>query len=1251
MAERKRYAVVGCRHCEFHWIIDHHADAQDAECPRCAHRHSRSNLRTLAAGDTLARVGDLRASILAQKTTGSGGAQTFGVDDVDTFQEIRERVEGMTVTEALAEVLEDETGLDAAQLDADDRLCRDPGDEILRKPGQPRLNLDIQTETTREAVLRALVENSMDSEVLVRANDEALDRAGLNPDYVHERAEEALNEDVEDVETADRPAGQELSGLQLVHRDDLPATADVVLDDVGPRMREWLGEWTEQSLPSTAETVLDLVRELSPGALKSKRLSRQLKTTLQSEYGISAQDGLYAEAIAEYAVDYASGVTFGNYSAPMEQRRRERLQSTIIGVGTPGADQYEGVDDFVTGPVRALGYADEPITTIVHLDADAWLELDDRTTGKRALSTLSAIAQSSRVYLGFESLLLLEELSQRYGDHLEMAGIDLTETRDAALQRCAEEAPTVSTTDAERVYKWVRGVRDDTQPVRLIAALNRTAEQTLTRSEILADPEVDIGENSFYAVKDALVNAGLVEWHPRRGADQSSRLSLTPAGELAAAYITADYGLRDPLRASLRTRLTAHHIRGAGAVGLRDVNSGGGNPETPSRGGGLGALETATTTEDWLAAASSAGFSEESKPQYVHWLTGPGNALGAYGMHRRHTAAVTQPGVHLVDERISAWNGRDEDQLGDGRSTFVSDLEVRDGEFLAIAQISLDPLVTLGRLANALLTPRVTTSVLSEAEIGREFEQLYDGAWQELEDVDSIGGLHTLLRDAAQIGWKSNEQRTVDDLRKRFGGLRVRLNKEVARCSGLEPGDPEREELFKDLQGAIASMTQLLFASGRDVIFNLRVPQTYDLATDEVYRRDFLDFLEYTVPKQAVYQSPTGWHSWTRQTQEERPEKLKWRRSPGIEDDYPTADLTASWVLTGPSMTDFTDDVRRSVDAGVRERSDGKRAPPALEIPVRDATQPHVLAEVLEELAGEKDYKVANTAVSGYDKYDFNEAEVAIDDERADDITRLLRVFLAALATEDRPLSASPHHVAEALLHVAASTKMDDYLRVRDIEYGLAQLPPEVLFPSLGPVATSIVQELLKADEPLLPSEAVERSISEASTMRTWEAVREELLALGIVEERAVGQHEHYTATLEPWWAPSRTPSRPPNVSASMIACEHEHQMLFEISCELGLDVDDELFVWSGDELPSTARIYNASETLRRWRPLLAAAFAGREDLLDVPPPLQAQEIVVIGRYPDRAETPWYALEEPRESLKNPLYDSAQTVAKPQHGD
>lgn len=1261
------FAVVGCSECGHHWIIADQGE-KTTSCPGCERRYrrpGRSNpddlrqLKSLANADSREDAADLRASILSQRATSPGDAQTFGLDSISRFGEMWGEIEASK--DAAAHRLESETGLDDDALERDllDDFNPEQQHDALRRPGQPQLDSDVTFDPTEDVTLgettvdeaATMVENAMAPEQLRRANDPVLDRVGETPAFVHEAAADRLADLPDDVGTEDRPEAQDHTGLRLEHRDDIPSTADVVLDDVGPRMREWLGDWTEQALEPTAKTVRDLVEEHAPGALASKRLPRSLKTTLQTDYGITALDGLYVDAISEYAADYAPGVLFGEYNFSMHERRHERLLDTVLGVGTPGADDYRGLDDVVRGPIQTLGYADEPITTIIHLDADAWLDVDDRDTGKRALQTLAAIAESSRVYLSYESLLLLEELAERYGDYLEMAGIDLTQKRDEALSLCVENSTNVSGGDTELVYKWVRDTRDDTQEVRLVKELSRATQGTLTRDEITFNPDVDISENSFYAVKDSLVDAGLVEWQPRSGSDQSSRLTLTSAGELAAAYVTPKYALRDPLRGESSTRLTAHHKSGAGAVGTRDGNSGGLLPSRSGAGRGSAGLDAATTAEDWLAATSAAGF-EGDTPQYLHWIDPHDDyPLSAYQMQFRYTAPATKPGVHLVDERIQRWDGNDDLEAGDGRSTFVSNVEkLRDDEFLLMAQVALDPLVTLHRLVNALLHPRVMSHVLSESEVGTEFEKLYDGAWSDIEDVDSIGDLHEVLRDGVQIGYKSADERTVENLRERFAVIRQRLNASIATCVGLEPGHEDRTELFNELHGLVASMSQLLFASGKDLVVNLRVPQTYDLATDELYLSDFLEFLEKTVPKQAVYRTKTGWHSWTRQTQEERPEKLKWRRSPGIDDEYPTAELTASWVLTGPSMTDFLDDVRGAVDAGVRERADGKRAPPALEVPVRDATQPRVLAEVIEELAGDKDYDVANAAVSEFDQHDFNVDEVAIDEDRADDITRLLKVFLGALGSEDRPLSASPHLVAEALMRMNSSSKTSDYLRVRDIEHGIANLSPTAVFPALGPVATSIVQEFLKADEPLLPSEAIERSTSAASTKRTWEEMRKTVLALGIVEERAAGQNEHYTATLEPWWAPSSTRSKPLNVPDSAVSDPQEHEILFEISCALGLDVDDELFAWI-EERPDVEDLYDASETLRRWRPLVAAAFVDREDLIDLPPPEEAREVVVLGRYPDGVEEPWYSRDDPRESLASPVYTDSETGSKPTYGD
>lgn len=1177
-------------------------------------------LKALATAGTREDAAAKRASILAQRATNIGAAHQVGLERFDSYTELIDAVDidEDSLKSAADSQLEAETDLDAEALRERNAARSAMQRATTRAPGQPSLELGARTEPTTRKLHRVLVE----SETEQVGTDAALRAQGLDPEYVAEAADQTagtvaadeLEAESDDDKSPARPDAQAQTGLRLAHVDELPATADVVLEDIGPRISEWLGEWTEETLADASATLREILSDHHPGILWRRQVPLTMKRRLRQEYGIVATDGLqnqYAEVLTEYSVDATHAV---------DDTRREQFETALFGIGDPDREAYDGLDTFARGPLQVLGYRDPPVETVVQLDTDAWLSLDDRETGLRAIKALGAIAESSRVYLGYDSVFILEMLADRFGDYLEMGGASLVEERDAALERRAEDAPKLDTGDARRAYDWLAEQRDDTQPVRLLKTLSRAPDSTLTREEILSHEDVEITANSFYAAKDRLTGASLARWESRRGRNQASRLSLTHAGKLAATHIDDEWAVIDPLEAAGETNLGAPHIATPSTVGSRGTRTKGG--DGPSGGGGGGGLigRDPRSAETWLAKAAAAGFSDSTPDEdgeYVHYLNGPGGSLGAFGMHRRLTAPATEPGVHLVDERIENWN-----DTADSRATFISDLEVRDGEFLVVAQAAVDPLVTLARLATTLLDNRVLAGILTESELGREFEQVYAGAWDTIEDVEQVDDLHEVLRDGVQVGWKSADERTVEEYRDRLRGLRRGVLTELASCTALDRGEERRKELFEDLHGIIASMTQLLFASGRHVVFNLRVPETRTLLNDETARQDLLNLLRFTVPKQAVFHSETGWHSWYRQTKEHREEKLKWRRPPGLEDSEPEATLTASWVVSGPSITEFETSIRRAVDTGVRERADGKRAPPALEVPVRDATQPHVLAEVIEDVAGEKDYDVAMAAVDDMtdrdgpgtpaEDCDYDPDAVAVDDDRADDITRLLRVCLGALGTADRPLAASPFAVAEALLYTAKSDRISDYLRVRDLEYGLSQLPPSELFPELGRVATSFVQVLLAADEPLRPAEIIERSVSTADTRRSWENAREELLTLGIVEERAAGQHQHYTATLEPWWTPATPSSRPPNVDESMVARDREHEMLFELSVALGLEVDDELFAWTGIEPPSTDAIYNAAEQLRRWRPMLSAVFADREDLIDLPPP--QTEAVVLGR-------------------------------------
>jgi len=169
---------------------------------------------------------------------------------------------------------------------------------------------------------------------------------------------------------------------------------------------------------------------------------------------------------------------------------------------------------------------------------------------------------------------------------------------------------------------------------------------------------------------------------------------------------------------------------------------------------------------------------------------------------------------------------------------------------------------------------------------------------------------------------------------------------------------------MRDLHGLIASATQLYYSAGVDVTINIRVPDTGMLISDEQRLNDFLDFARYTVPKQSVY----GIHSGYRMLLEDRPDKLKRRLPYDVDETDPTMHLTASWVLSGPTITDLHDDIERAIDqeaAELREAvANGRESAPVMEIPVQLGTSYSAIRDLVEEYASAKNYQVAHQGSS-----------------------------------------------------------------------------------------------------------------------------------------------------------------------------------------------------------------------------------------------------------------------------------------------
>ena len=103
--------------------------------------------------------------------------------------------------------------------------------------------------------------------------------------------------------------------------------------------------------------------------------------------------------------------------------------------------------------------------------------------------------------------------------------------------------------------------------------------------------------------------------------------------------------------------------------------------------------------------------------------------------------------MNLVDTSIK--------EFEDSRTTYISCF---GDEFLAVVQWG-GPSVTLGRLANALLSRRALSKVLGPATVGFDFEDLFGGALR-YNSLDAE--LEELIRMRAQIGWHCEDETEWD---------------------------------------------------------------------------------------------------------------------------------------------------------------------------------------------------------------------------------------------------------------------------------------------------------------------------------------------------------------------------------------------------------------------------------------------------------------------------------------------------------
>lgn len=907
--------------------------------------------------------------------------------------------------------------------------------------------------------------------------------------------------------------------------------------DIGPRFTDWLPEVHEALLPVILRTARELALQYDPRVLRDCRPRLFAYECLHRKHGVgTAPDQetsahAFNDALAKVAVSY-----YDVDPADLSDRKRgiyDYARDEILQIGVrdlPGAPT--GLDALRETIIPLLNAGGSTPSIVLSLDDAAWMGVDDKRTAERALSALSALGEVVDVQL------IVSPSLDTYFERVHPDWYDehLTESGDGN-----HHLPPSDTSEDALSSAWdvVGGFTPSGGRLRLLAALNPNAEREVR--DLKADAEIDLSGGAIDRYVRELADEhdlATIDDRPRY-----NRISLTETGSAAQTLIGPEYGVVHPAQTRLDERLTGTPHDSTSVVCRATAED---SPPQPASGGGSGGgsasllsasssgssprslLSTAPSAEAWLKDTG-----EASDAGYTQWLDGPDGRLDAWEMHERLLAGRRAEGITLVDEPIN--------QFDDGEVSYISCFE---DEVQAAVQWG-GSLQTLVRITSALLSEKMWSKVIPPSATGDDFEEMYDG------DLDTE--IQDVLRLGAQIGWFSEDEHDYYNLRDRYGQIRRQL---LSKLSEVSEGDSaEWSDLCRDAHGLLASTTHLYRAIGVDVTIHIRVPDTQKLRAGESRYNEFLNFFKHTVPKNAAY----GVHSVYRLLIEDREDKLRHRL--GVEmDDDPVADLTASWVVSGPTASTFRDDIKRAIASKASDVRDqireGDEQGVSLEIPVVEGNGYAALRRVVERHADRKGF----------------------DDVIGRTFRQIVRLSTATLGTQ--PGRCSPYALAEALLKIAQARSPTDSLTTRDVAAGLAQLPAERLLPSLPPTMQKALKTLVVADDPIGRSEIIDRAeISEASYDRNID----ELAAVGLVESVGGGGHKKWCAWLLPWWSPLadvESPRTAEDRDDAMNPPSRWDDILYRIALDLNLDYTHDLFA-----TPVVIDdVFDALPALDRWR-------------------------------------------------------------------
>mgnify|MGYP000129704962 CR=1 FL=1 len=888
--------------------------------------------------------------------------------------------------------------------------------------------------------------------------------------------------DVE-VPVADRPqlhgtsdADPRTPGVSLIEPDGQLDIAVDTYHGVSPRTSEWLADVVADLVPSTARLVQDIAREHCKFDYRDPNASSGAVATFIHEELVGRVANLqdvdaptaaveearsYLDAIGRYALLWADNVYRVRRGFDGAEQF-ERIMRTLETTGTSHGQFNAGVDALRHSLVAIHAERAVPRTLTFVLDGEQWTDAD-RDTVKRALTAIDALAA------GFDVRLWMSPGVRQRVRRLTRNALDedgdvpswadrfafLTDAGQTSRQSPANTGSSTDPDVAEEAWVFVEDNATQTGLLTLLAHLNADDERSVRA--LKRDAQIDYADASIDRYVADLEAAGLITIDRSH---TSNRLSLTPLGTAAQEYVTptGDVVHRDQSRlvGASYGHPSASHKYSVAPQGT------GGDHHPPA--------------ERWLADTGDPG--EDGYVQFLGNSTGP-REVEPPVLHRRMLAGERVSGVNFADADLIDWTNERQAPTGDGRVTYAS---IFDDQALLITQWG-GPAQTMARLCAGLLGNRMLNKALSIDAVGTQFEQTHGGVKAFEND------LHDVLVRAQQIGWLSEDElKHYDNWRDRIGAVRSNVLSKVGELDDLDKG--LRRELFNDLHGLLTSATHLYYAAGMDVTINLRLPRTKELLANEDALQDFLGFMRFTVTKQAGYEDENGFHSWYRMCVEDRKQKLQARVAYDVDEADSTADLTASWILSGPEATTLQNHVQEAItseSSRLRERVDeGIEDAAILDIPIVEANAHGHIRGLVREIADRKGFHEGNWQ----------------------DLDRLTRCLEAALSTTDR--GPDPFLVADALAALEARDTVRDRLDTWSVQNALATLPSEALFPTLPPAARRMLSALFASDEPLDRQDLIEIT-SRSSYQRHHSTLR----AFFLVE----ATDEGFVAQLEPWWA------------------------------------------------------------------------------------------------------------------------------------